>query len=33
LHHFVKKTQKTPLREIGQARQNLKDHLARMEDR
>jgi phage-related protein len=31
LHHFIKKTQKTPSREIEQARQNLKDHLARRE--
>jgi phage-related protein len=29
LHHFVKKTQKTPPREIKQAEQNLKDFLER----
>lgn len=29
LHHFLKKTQKTPLREIEQARRNLKDFLER----
>ncbi len=29
LHHFTKKTQKTPLREIEQARRNLKDFLER----
>ncbi|MDR1086266.1 MAG: type II toxin-antitoxin system RelE/ParE family toxin [Deltaproteobacteria bacterium] len=27
LHHFIKKTPKTPQREIEQDRQNLKDHL------
>lgn len=29
LHHFVKKTQKTPSREIERAERNLKDHLER----
>jgi len=29
LHHFVKKTQKTPPREIEQAQRNLKDFLER----
>ncbi|MDR1670004.1 MAG: type II toxin-antitoxin system RelE/ParE family toxin [Oscillospiraceae bacterium] len=29
LHHFVKKTQKTPSREIEQAKRNLKDFLER----
>nr|AGS53283.1 phage-related protein [uncultured bacterium contig00001] len=29
LHHFVKKTQKTPRREIEQAKQNLKDFESR----
>lgn len=29
LHHFIKKTQKTPVREIEQARKNLKDFLER----
>ena len=29
LHHFVKKTQKTPQREIKQAERNLKDFLER----
>lgn len=29
LHHFVKKTQKTPKREIEQAKRNLQDHLER----
>lgn len=29
LHHFVKKTQKTPVKEIEQARHNLKDFLER----
>lgn len=31
LHHFVKKTQKTPLREIEQAERCLKDYLERSE--
>lgn len=31
LHHFVKKTQKTPPREIEQAQRNLKDFLERAE--
>jgi len=31
LHHFVKKTQKTPPREIEQAGRNLKDFLERAE--
>jgi len=29
LHHFIKKTQKTPPKEIEQARRNLKDFLER----
>ncbi len=29
LHHFVKKTQKTPMREIEQARNNMRDFLER----
>jgi phage-related protein len=29
LHHFIKKTRKTPVREIEQARRNLKDFLER----
>jgi phage-related protein len=29
LHHFVKKTQKTPKREIEQAKKNLKDYIER----
>ena len=29
LHHFVKKTQKTPRREIDQAKRNLTDHIER----
>lgn len=29
LHHFIKKTQKTPKREIEQAKRNLKDYLER----
>ena len=29
LHHFIKKTQKTPQREIGQAKRNLVDFLER----
>ena len=32
LHHFVKKTQKTPKREIKQAKRNLKDWLERYGD-
>jgi len=32
LHHFVKKTQKTPAREIEQAKRNLTDFLERNED-
>ena len=31
LHHFVKKTQKTPLREIEQAERRMKDYLERSE--
>ncbi|MDR2179944.1 MAG: type II toxin-antitoxin system RelE/ParE family toxin [Synergistaceae bacterium] len=27
LHHFIKKTQKTPVKEIDQAKRNLKDFL------
>ncbi|MDR1164819.1 MAG: type II toxin-antitoxin system RelE/ParE family toxin [Deltaproteobacteria bacterium] len=30
--HFVKKTRKAPPREIGRARDNLEDSLARRED-
>lgn len=33
LHHFVKKLQKTPLKEIEQARLKLKDFLGRSEKR
>lgn len=29
LHHFVKKTKKTPRREVDQARRNLRDYLER----
>ena len=32
LHHFVKKTQKTPAREIEQAKRNLADYRERMKD-
>ena len=32
LHHFLKKTQKTPLREINKAQRNLKDFLERYGD-
>ena len=32
LHHFVKKTQKTPPREIDQAERNLKDFIERYGD-
>jgi phage-related protein len=32
LHHFTKKTQKTPPREIEQAKRNLTDYLERSED-
>lgn len=32
LHHFVKKTQKTPLREIDQARRNMKDVIERSKE-
>lgn len=31
LHHFIKKTQKTPKREIEQAKRNLEDYLERNE--
>lgn len=31
LHHFLKKTQKTPKREIEQAKRNLQDYLERNE--
>ena len=31
LHHFLKKTKKTPKREIDQAKRNMKDHLERSE--
>jgi phage-related protein len=33
LHHFIKKTQKTPAREIEQARRNMRDFLERSESR
>ena len=33
LHHFVKKAQKTPAKEIDQAKRNLKDYLERNEVR
>ncbi len=33
VHHFIKKTQKTPVREIEQARRNLKDFLERSRQR
>lgn len=29
LHHFIKKTQKTPKREIEQVKRNLQDYLER----
>jgi phage-related protein len=29
LHHFIKKTQKTPLQEIEQAKRNMRDYLER----
>lgn len=29
LHHFIKKTEKTPKREIEQAKRNMKDHMER----
>jgi len=32
LHYFMKKTQKTPKREIDQAKRNLADHKGRSED-
>ena len=32
LHHFIKKTQKTPPREISKAKSNLKDFLGRNDD-
>jgi phage-related protein len=32
LHHFIKKSQKTPPQEIEQARSNLKDFLERQDD-
>ncbi|MCQ4765655.1 type II toxin-antitoxin system RelE/ParE family toxin [Cloacibacillus evryensis] len=31
LHHFIKKTQKTPRREIEQAKRNLADYRERSE--
>ena len=31
LHHYIKKTEKAPPREIEQAKRNLKDHLERSE--
>ncbi|MEG1953976.1 MAG: type II toxin-antitoxin system RelE/ParE family toxin [Hydrogenoanaerobacterium sp.] len=33
LHYFVKKSQKTPTKEIEQARANLKDFLERIDDK
>lgn len=33
LHHFQKKTQKTPIREIEQAKKNLKDFLERIDNK
>lgn len=33
LHHFTKKSQKTPTKEIEQARTNLKDFLERIDDK
>ena len=33
LHHFMKKTQKTPLKELEQARLKLKDFLERSEEK
>lgn len=33
LHHFIKKSQKTPTKEIEQARANLKDFLERIDDK
>ncbi|MDD4565865.1 MAG: type II toxin-antitoxin system RelE/ParE family toxin [Eubacteriales bacterium] len=32
LHHFIKKSQKTPMKEIEQARTNPKDFLERIDD-
>lgn len=32
LHHFLKKTRKTPKREIDQAKRNMKSHLERSKD-
>lgn len=32
LHHFLKKTQKTPKRELDQAKRNMKYHLERSEE-
>ncbi len=32
LHHFIKKTQKTPIKEIEKARNNLKDFMERIDD-
>ena len=32
LHHFIKKTQKTPSKEIAKAKSNLKDFLERNDD-
>ena len=32
LHHFLKKTRKTPKREIDQAKRNMKDHLERSKE-
>lgn len=32
LHHFVKRTQKTPAREIEQAKRNMNDYLERSND-
>ena len=33
LHHFVKRTQKTPTREISRAKHNMEDFLERVDDR
>ncbi|MEM5770532.1 MAG: type II toxin-antitoxin system RelE/ParE family toxin [Bacillota bacterium] len=33
IHHFIKKSQKTPTKEIEQARTNLKDFLERFDDK
>ena len=33
LHHFIKKSQKTPLKEIEKAQRNKQDHIERYDDR